>query len=64
MPRTGPRSRSGTETEEDEVDMTGDIVLKVLKISGSRCAHSNSARPGPNRELTVDRVSLGAADSR
>ena len=37
------------QNEEDEVDMTGDIVMKVLKISGSRCAHSNSARPGPNR---------------
>ena len=24
------------QSEEDEVDMTGDIVLKVLKISGSR----------------------------
>ena len=50
------KKQKRNQTEEDEVDMTGDIVLKVLKISGSRCAHSNSARPGPNRELTVDRI--------
>ena len=51
-----PKKQKWNQTEEDEVDMTGDIVLKVLKISGSRCAHSNSARPGPHRELTVDRI--------
>ena len=51
-----PKKQKRNQTEEDEVDMTGDIVLKVLKISGSRCAHSNSARPGPHRELTVDRI--------
>ena len=50
------KKQKRNQTEEDEVDMTGDIVLKVLKISGSRCAHSNSARPGPHRELTVDRI--------
>jgi hypothetical protein len=50
------KKQKRNQTEEDEVDMTGDIVLKVLKISGSRCAHSNSAHPGPNRELTVDRI--------
>ena len=43
------KKQKRNQTEEDEVDMTGDTVLKVLKISGSRCAHSNSARPGPNQ---------------
>ena len=38
------KKQKRNQTEEDEVDMTGDIVLKVLKISGSRCAHSNSLR--------------------
>ena len=56
------KKQKRNQTEEDEVDMTGDIVLKVLKISGSRCAHSNSARPGPSRELTstVSRVAAGS----
>ena len=39
-----PKKQKRNQTEEDEVDMTGDIVQNVITISGSRCAHSNSLR--------------------
>ena len=38
------KKQKRNQTEEDEVDMTGDIVQNVITISGSRCAHSNSLR--------------------
>ena len=53
------KKQKRNQTEEDEVDMTGDIVQNVITISGSRCAHSNSAKARAeqwNRELTVDRI--------
>ena len=42
--KNGPKKQKRNQTEEDEVDMTGDIVQNKITISGSRCAHSNSLR--------------------